>query len=36
MQVPAFNKKNSHMISVFNPILLNLNYVMGYLYIDTR
>lgn len=24
------------MISFFNPILLNLNYVMGYLYIDTR
>lgn len=24
------------MISSFNPILLNLNYVMGYLYIDTR
>lgn len=36
MQVPVFNKKNSHMISFFNPILLNLNYVMGYLYIDTR
>lgn len=35
MQVPAFNKKFT-MISFFNPILLNLNYVMGYLYIDTR
>lgn len=34
MQVPALKKKFTYIF--FNPILLNLNYVMGYLYIDTR
>lgn len=35
MQVPVLKKKFTYDI-FFNPILLNLNYVMGYLYIDTR
>lgn len=35
MQVPVFKKNFTYDI-FFNPILLNLNYVMGYLYIDTR